>query len=128
MKNDELTYQYLKEEAENLVKKKETYTMEEIDQVLHDYRHVIEQRNQLEEAKKNGTITKDDADLANLLLMIIQYAIQDVADDVRRYVQEKMEENEEKIRLLKEKITPLFTYRKVPDFNSPSKIDNQIVS
>ena len=102
MKNDELTYQYLKEEAENLVKKKETYTMEEIDQVLHDYKHVIEQRNQLEEAVKYGAIPEKEAAITRVTLMVKQFVIQETRKDSIRYLKEKLERIEQEIKELKQ--------------------------
>ena len=58
MKNNEIIPQYIQDEINNLIKKKSSYTKEEIDQIKRDFDHVIEQRKQLEEAEKYGAIPR----------------------------------------------------------------------
>ena len=59
MKNNEIIPQYIQDEINNLVKKKSSYTKEEIDQIKRDFDHVVEQRKQLEEAENFGVIPKE---------------------------------------------------------------------
>ena len=70
MKKSNLIPQYLQDELSNLVKQKDSYTKEEIDQLRRDYDYVIKQRKQLKEAEKYGAISKDEAAVTNLVLMV----------------------------------------------------------
>jgi predicted nucleotidyltransferase len=72
MKNNEIIPQYIQDEINNLVKKKSSYTKEEIDQIKRDFDHVIEQRKQLEEAENFGAIPKEEAAINSIFLMAKQ--------------------------------------------------------
>ena len=71
MKKSNLIPQYLQDELSNLVKQKDSYTKEEIDQLRRDYEYVIKQGKQLKEAEKYGAISKDVPSKYSIYLFII---------------------------------------------------------
>jgi hypothetical protein len=92
--------QYLQDELSNLVKQKDSYTKEEIDQLRRDYEYVIKQRKQLKEAEKYGAISKDEAAVTNLVLMVKQFIVQETTKDAVRYLKQEKEKIENKIKEL----------------------------
>ena len=100
MKKSNLIPQYLQDELSNLVKQKDSYTKEEIDQLRRDYEYVIKQRKQLEEAEKYGAISKDEAAVTNLVLMVKQFIVQETTKDAVRYLKQEKEKIENKIKEL----------------------------
>lgn len=93
---------YLKDEIRNLVKKKPTYTKEEIDQLLRDIDHVKEQRAQLAEARKYHAMPEEEAQITNLVLLVKQFVIQETIEDAIRFLKEDEKRIEEKIKRLKQ--------------------------
>ena len=102
MKNNEIIPQYIQDEINNLVKKKSSYTKEEIDQIKRDFDHVIEQRKQLEEAENFGAIPKEEAAITNVILIAKQYVIQETMNDALRYLRQEKEKIEIQIKKLKQ--------------------------
>ena len=102
MKNNEIIPQYIQDEINNLVKKKSSYTKEEIDQIKRDFDHVIEQRKQLEEAENFGAIPKEEADINSIFLMAKQLIIQDTMEDALKYMKRKVESLNKQIKELKQ--------------------------
>lgn len=100
MKKSNLIPQYLQDELSNLVKQKDSYTKEEIDQLRRDYEYVIKQRKQLKEAEKYGAISKDEAAVTNLVLMVKQFIVQETTKDAVRYLKQEKEKIENKIKEL----------------------------
>jgi hypothetical protein len=85
-----------------LVKKKSSYTKEEIDQIKRDFDHVIEQRKQLEEAENFGAIPKEEAAINSIFLMAKQLIIQDTMEDALKYMKRKVESLNKQIKELKQ--------------------------
>ena len=102
MKNNEIIPQYIQDEINNLVKKKSSYTKEEIDQIKRDFDHVIEQRKQLEEAENFGAIPKEEAAINSIFLMAKQLIIQDTMEDAIKYMKRKVESLNKQIKELKQ--------------------------
>ena len=102
MKNNEIIPQYIQDEINNLVKKKSSYTKEEIDQIKRDFDHVVEQRKQLEEAENFGAIPKEEAAINNIFLMAKQLIIQDTMEDALKYMKRKVESLNKQIKELKQ--------------------------
>jgi len=102
MKNNEIIPQYIQDEINNLVKKKSSYTKEEIDQIKRDFDHVIEQRKQLEEAENFGAIPKEEAAINRIFLMAKQLIIQDTMEDALKYMKRKLESLNKQIKELKQ--------------------------
>ena len=102
MKNNEIIPQYIQDEINNLVKKKSSYTKEEIDQIKRDFDHVVEQRKQLEEAEKFGAIPKEEAAINSIFLMAKQLIIQDTMEDALKYMKRKVESLNKQIKELKQ--------------------------
>jgi hypothetical protein len=102
MKNNEIIPQYIQDEINNLVKKKSSYTKEEIDQIKRDFDHVIEQRKQLEEAENFGVIPKEEAAINRIFLMAKQLIIQDTMEDALKYMKRKVESLNKQIKELKQ--------------------------
>ena len=102
MKNNEIIPQYIQDEINNLVKKKSSYTKEEIDQIKRDFDHVIEQRKQLEEAENLGVIPKEEAAINRIFLMAKQLIIQDTMEDALKYMKRKVESLNKQIKELKQ--------------------------
>jgi hypothetical protein len=102
MKNNEIIPQYIQDEINNLVKKKSSYTKEEIDQIKRDFDHVIEQRKQLEEAENFGAIPKEEAAINSIFLMAKQLIIQDTMEDALKYMKRKVESLNKQIKELKQ--------------------------
>jgi hypothetical protein len=102
MKNNEIIPQYIQDEINNLVKKKSSYTKEEIDQIKRDFDHVIEQRKQLEEAENFGAIPKEEAAINRIFLMAKQLIIQDTMEDALKYMKRKVESLNKQIKELKQ--------------------------
>jgi hypothetical protein len=100
MKKSNLIPQYLQDELSNLVKQKDSYTKEEIDQLRRDYEYVIKQGKQLKEAEKYGAISKDEAAVTNLVLMVKQFIVQETTKDAVRYLKQEKEKIENKIKEL----------------------------
>ena len=100
MKKSNLIPQYLQDELSNLVKQKDSYTKEEIDRLRRDYECVIKQRKQLKEAEKYGAISKDEAAVTNLVLMVKQFIVQETTKDAVRYLKQEKEKIENKIKEL----------------------------
>ena len=100
MKKSNLIPQYLQDELSNLVKQKDSYTKEEIDQLRRDYEYVIKQRKQLKKAEKYGAISKDEAAVTNLVLMVKQFIVQETTKDAVRYLKQEKEKIENKIKEL----------------------------
>ena len=100
MKKSNLIPQYLQDELSNLVKQKDSYTKEEIDRLRRDYEYVIKQRKQLKEAEKYGAISKDEAAVTNLVLMVKQFIVQETTKDAVRYLKQEKEKIENKIKEL----------------------------
>jgi DNA-binding transcriptional MerR regulator len=93
---------YLKDEIRNLVKKKPTYTKEEIDQVMRDMDHVKEQRAQLAEAEKYHAMPDEEAKITGLVLLVKQFVLQETIKDVIRFLKEDEKRIEEEIKRLKQ--------------------------
>ena len=102
MKNNEIIPQYIQDEINNLVKKKSSYTKEEIDQIKRDFDHVVEQRKQLEEAENFGAIPKEEAAINRIFLMAKQLIIQDTMEDALKYMKRKLESLNKQIKELKQ--------------------------
>ena len=102
MKNNEIIPQYIQDEINNLVKKKSSYTKEEIDQIKRDFDHVVEQRKQLEEAENFGVIPKEEAAINRIFLMAKQLIIQDTMEDALKYMKRKVESLNKQIKELKQ--------------------------
>ena len=102
MKNNEIIPKYIQDEINNLVKKKSSYTKEEIDQIKRDFDHVIEQRKQLEEAENFGVIPKEEAAINRIFLMAKQLIIQDTMEDALKYMKRKVESLNKQIKELKQ--------------------------
>jgi len=102
MKNNEIIPQYIQDEINNLVKKKSSYTKEEIDQIKRDFDHVVEQRKQLEEAENFGAIPKEEAAINSIFLMAKQLIIQDTMEDALKYMKRKVESLNKQIKELKQ--------------------------
>lgn len=102
MKNNEIIPQYIQDEINNLVKKKSSYTKEEIDQIKRDFDHVVEQRKQLEEAENFGAIPKEEAAINSIFLMAKQLIIQDTMEDALKYLKRKVESLNKQIKELKQ--------------------------
>ena len=102
MKNNEIIPQYIQDEINNLVKKKSSYTKEEIDQIKRDFDHVVEQRKQLEEAENFGAIPKEEAAINRIFLMAKQLIIQDTMEDALKYMERKVESLNKQIKELKQ--------------------------
>ena len=102
MKKNEIIPQYIQDEINNLVKKKSSYTKEEIDQIKRDFDHVIEQRKQLEEAENFGAIPKEEAAINSIFLMAKQLIIQDTMEDALKYMKRKVESLNKQIKELKQ--------------------------
>lgn len=102
MKNNEIIPQYIQDEINNLVKKKSSYTKEEIDQIKRDFDHVIEQRKQLEEAENFGAIPKEEAAINSIFLMAKQLIIQDTMEDALKYMKRKVDSLNKQIKELKQ--------------------------
>ena len=102
MTNNEIIPQYIQDEINNLVKKKSSYTKEEIDQIKRDFDHVIEQRKQLEEAENFGVIPKEEAAINSIFLMAKQLIIQDTMEDALKYMKRKVESLNKQIKELKQ--------------------------
>ena len=102
MKKKDLIPQYLQDECKNLVRQKDTYTKEEIDQISRDFDHVLEQRKQLKEAEEYGAIPKEEAAITNVILMAKQYVIQETMKDALRYMEQEKNKIEIKLKELKQ--------------------------
>ena len=102
MKNNEIIPQYIQDEINNLVKKKSSYTKEEIDQIKRDFDHVIEQRKQLQEAENFGAIPKEEAAINSIFLMAKQLIIQDTMEDALKYMKRKVDSLNKQIKELKQ--------------------------
>ena len=102
MKKNEIIPQYIQDEINNLVKKKSSYTKEEIDQIKRDFDHVVEQRKQLEEAENFGAIPKEEAAINSIFLMAKQLIIQDTMEDALKYMKRKVESLNKQIKELKQ--------------------------
>ena len=102
MKNNEIIPQYIQDEINNLVKKKSSYTKEEIDQIKRDFDDVVEQRKQLEEAVNFGVIPKEEAAINSIFLMAKQLIIQDTMEDALKYMKRKVESLNKQIKELKQ--------------------------
>lgn len=100
MKKNDLIPQYLQDELNSLVRKKATYTKEEIEQLIYDWKHVQEQLKQLKEAEKYGAISEEEAAITNLTLLVMKYVIEDTRQDVLRFLDEDKEKLERKIKEL----------------------------
>lgn len=96
MKKDPLP-EYLKEEIRNLVKKKPTYTQEEINQTKRDYKYVKKQLVRLEEAQKYKAIPEYEALITRMLLIGKQALIEETMQDIKRYNEDKKRAFEESI-------------------------------
>lgn len=92
---------YIKDEIRNLVKKKPTYTKEEIDQLLRDIDHVKKQKAQLAEAQKYHAMPEEEAQITNLVLLVKQFVIQETIEDAIRFLKEDEKRIEEDIKRLK---------------------------
>ena len=102
MKKNDIIPQYLQDELENLIKKKPSYTKEEIEQLKHDHDHVLEQRKQLEEAEKYKALSEEEAAITNLVLLVKQYMIEDTIRDAIRYLEQTIEKNDIRIKMLRQ--------------------------
>ena len=100
MKKNNIIPQYLQDECNNLVRQKETYTKEEIDQIRRDFDHVLEQRKQLKEAEEYGAIPKEEAAITNVILIAKQFCIQETMKDALRYLEQERERINNKIKEL----------------------------
>ena len=94
--------QCYQEEIRNLVKIKPTYTDEEIDQLMRDMEHTKEQRAQLEEAEKYHAITKEEAKITGLVLLVKQFVIQETIKDAIRFLKEDKKRIEDEIEMIKQ--------------------------
>lgn len=101
MAKKDLIPQYLQDECKNLVRQKNTYTKEEIDQISRDFDHVLEQRKQLKEAEEYGAIPKEEAAITNVVLMAKQFCIQETMKDALRYMEQEMQRLNTQINELK---------------------------
>lgn len=102
MKKNDIIPQYLQDELENLVKKKSSYTKEELEQLKRDHDHVLEQRKQLEEAEKYKALPEEEAAITNLVLLVKQYMIEETIRDAIRFLNQKLEENNNLIKKLRQ--------------------------
>lgn len=102
MKKKDLIPQYLQDECKNLVRQKDTYTKEEIDQISRDFDYVLKQRKQLKEAEEYGAIPKEEAAITNVILMAKQYVIQETMKDALRYMEQEKHKIEIKLKELRQ--------------------------
>ena len=102
MKKKNLIPQYLQDECKNLVRQKDTYTKEEIDQISRDFDYVLKQRKQLKEAEEYGAIPKEEAAITNVILMAKQYVIQETMKDALRYMEQEKHKIEIKLKELRQ--------------------------
>ena len=89
---------YIEEEIRNLVKKKAKYTDEEIDQTKSDLKYVEKQLEQLDEAEKYNALSEEEAVITRIFLCAKQLIIQDTLKDIIRYLNEKKDILDERIR------------------------------
>ncbi len=84
--------QYLIDELEGMVKVKDHYTKEEIDQILNDFNKLEEQIKQLKEAKEWGAISQEECSITKIVLMAKQLSLQESAARARRQLEKEREE------------------------------------
>ena len=81
--------QYLLDETKEMsdkYKNKVNFTLEELDQLILDYQHVLKQLEQLEEAKEYGAIPKDEASVTKIMLMAKQLVLCTAAEKARDFI------------------------------------------
>jgi hypothetical protein len=81
--------QYLLDETKEMsdkYKNKVNFTLEELDQLIHDYQHVLKQLEQLEEAKEYGAISKNEASVTKIMLLAKQLVLCSAAEKARDFI------------------------------------------
>jgi ATP-dependent Clp protease ATP-binding subunit ClpA len=93
MKNkDNPIPQYLLDELEGMVKVKDHYTEEEINQIINDLKQLDEQMKQFEEAKEWGAISKEECSITKIMLMAKQLLLQETSARARRQLEKEKEQ------------------------------------
>ena len=93
MKNkDNPIPQYLLDELKGMVKVKDHYTEEEINQIINDMKQLDEQMKQFEEAKEWGAISKEECSITKIMLMAKQLLLQETSARARRQLEKEKEQ------------------------------------
>lgn len=89
--------QYLRDELESMVKIKDHYTKEDVDQIMKDWKKLEEQKKQLDEANEWGALPKEEASITKVMLMVKQLVLQETSARARQQLEKEREEIIQKI-------------------------------
>ena len=75
-----------------MVKIKDHYTKEDVDQIMKDWKKLEEQKKQLDEANEWGALPKEEASITKIMLMAKQLVLQETTARAKEQLEKEREE------------------------------------